>query len=657
MSALSSTASDWSDKACPAPDTFFHGFANIGQSPDELRAIFTTSMAIDFSQTAQQDAVQSYVGSMLGILIPPVAVGLLTFFCLLPCYISRCCAHRCCRLRSLKRRTVCVRVIYVILFLAMVTLVTLAIMSTVDTSVASQEAACVAASSLDVADAKLLSVASNFSVLVNNTDALLDGFDLALGNIKCLQDSSIDWVCLEVQEAQDQLQYLDAELGPDQYDALSQSLDQAAMACATYEAFLDLLSQLESLIDELVTVFTQSRDLFDLSARFVTQASTEIDSVATSLYEGIALFWPHVSVQAVWLGLGLFFGPLFFGTLALLAWAMMQRGASHPTRCCTIKNVGVQLTGVAWVMASCEAWFYLMAGAVLVCIVAMIVDFADVVEPVPSQFTESFNNTVICGVMPQDPFEDGLGAADVTDESVFCAVANVILTACWSGENYLDALLIAAGSNWTFGGLIEALEEWGDEIIAEPALGDVTVDVLADGVLGANSSLSSFDPSQGWNMSALRVIGQSIDTAASGVIEPDGCFSDLVTATLTLIPASLLVLLKSMVAWYTFGYCTWVHDLWTAMITSIRSVTVGPIMLGALGFIGIGVWLLLFIPAAISMQIIYGGVGTQPGCPARCRTAICCGANAGPRTNTGKPINYGGYGAPGFEIAGEKHYV
>ena len=43
-----------------------------------------------------QDAATVYVQNLLAPIVPPVACGALLLLCLLPLWISRCCAHRCC---------------------------------------------------------------------------------------------------------------------------------------------------------------------------------------------------------------------------------------------------------------------------------------------------------------------------------------------------------------------------------------------------------------------------------------------------------------------------------------------------------------------------------------------------------------------------------
>merc|ERR1712176_416064 len=36
-----------------------------------------------------------------------------------------------------------------------------------------------------------------------------------------------------------------------------------------------------------------------------------------------------------------------------------------------------------------------------------------------------------------------------------------------------------------------------------------------------------------------------------------------------------------------------------------------------------GIFAMMYVPAAIAMQIMYGDVGIEPGCPTRCRSLLC----------------------------------
>ena len=50
---------------------------------------------------------------------------------------------------------------------------------------------------------------------------------------------------------------------------------------------------------------------------------------------------------------------------------------------------------------------------------------------------------------------------------------------------------------------------------------------------------------------------------------------------------------------------------------------------GGFGFLLCAALLFLYMPSAIAVQIVHGGVGKQPGCPTFCRSVACCGAGHG----------------------------
>jgi len=76
--------------------------------------------------------------------------------------------------------------------------------------------------------------------------------------------------------------------------------------------------------------------------------------------------------------------------------------------------------------------------------------------------------------------------------------------------------------------------------------------------------------------------------------------------------------------------CTWVSTDVDAALDSLETVSATLYVAGGFGFLLCAALLFLYMPSAIAVQIVHGGVGKQPGCPTFCRSVACCGAGHGP---------------------------
>lgn len=83
----------------------------------------------------------------------------------------------------------------------------------------------------------------------------------------------------------------------------------------------------------------------------------------------------------------------------------------------------------------------------------------------------------------------------------------------------------------------------------------------------------------------------------------------------------------------SLAQCAWVADSMDALLNRLSSVSSTCYTLGAFGFLLCAVALCLYVPSAIAVQIVHGGVGYEPGCPQGCRSRMCCGASP-----TAKPL-------------------
>ena len=75
--------------------------------------------------------------------------------------------------------------------------------------------------------------------------------------------------------------------------------------------------------------------------------------------------------------------------------------------------------------------------------------------------------------------------------------------------------------------------------------------------------------------------------------------------------------------------CAWVSADVDAALDSLESLAATLYVAGGFGFLLCAALLFLYMPSAIAVQIVHGGVGKQPGCPTFCRSVACCGAGHG----------------------------
>ena len=75
--------------------------------------------------------------------------------------------------------------------------------------------------------------------------------------------------------------------------------------------------------------------------------------------------------------------------------------------------------------------------------------------------------------------------------------------------------------------------------------------------------------------------------------------------------------------------CAWVSADVDAALDSLESLSATLYVAGGFGFLLCAALLFLYMPSAIAVQIVHGGVGKQPGCPTFCRSVACCGAGHG----------------------------
>jgi len=362
------------------------------------------------------------------------------------------------------------------------------------------------------------------------------------------------------------------------------------------------------------------------------EAADMLDNTANRIYDTSEEIWPWATTWSVAIGFGIFAIPLLLVMTGIFAaWPCMAYGRDKESSCGR-NSWGVQYMGIAWVYGgSISAVVYLIMGAVVLVSCVVLTDSESMLNPIPPHFMETFNMTTWCGTVTEVIIRGGSGP--VSRQEV-CVMANVTLYSCWNKLNFLDEIFTAIGTMtleemmarigskknnsqandfenyWTVRQMTRTMDEAMDE--AESLVGN-TFDKLKSEMIGANAMTAQLENCYDGLRSSLRTL--SVETI-------DGVYD-----------AMYLV--------YMLGYCEWLKASWDVFTSDVGRIAYGPAVLAYGGMIACGLILAFFwVPIAVSMQIIWGGVGLEPGCPAKCRSKACCGTTGG-RTGT---RDLGGYG-------------
>lgn len=250
-----------------------------------------------------------------------------------------------------------------------------------------------------------------------------------------------------------------------------------------------------------------------------------------------------------------------------------------------------------------------------------------------------------------------------------CDLVSVALSACWTGAPLVDALLARLGLPWTLGTVhaqLDGLEAalWRAELAAgiNGSAFEAAADGLRAAVLDATPTDFGLDcpvEDEGYAewctasvlsaegaapagctlvcdcamaekvCSSVRESIRKLQVHVATVQEQVGILvrhSSAVDAGSAALGAELVGLLRAAVDTVEgSAQCGWLPDDTDQLIGAASGIASTTYVLSAFALLMAGVALCAYVPAAIAVQIVYGGVGYEPGCPAACRSRACCG--------------------------------
>mmetsp|Transcript_27163 Transcript_27163/g.63433 ORF Transcript_27163/g.63433 Transcript_27163/m.63433 type:complete len:375 (-) Transcript_27163:156-1280(-) len=337
----------------------------------------------------------------------------------------------------------------------------------------------------------------------------------------------------------------------------------------------------------------------------------------------------------------------------MLYYAMIRVLLQHRFRP-SWKGPAVQVIGVSWVFASFSSVWYILAGALVLFVSAGLYGVGGTFHYAGANFVEVFNNTRVC----EGPIPPAITAPlDFGDPGEVCYLLGVTTEACVNGENYARALLATLG----YEDVAESLAARMEEMQADVAQATKNINGKYAAVIDEMANLSdSFTPGEerlklqaagdglvaGCPAASATAVEALTDELIEGTLAARRhlhvmlvCLVDtkqLLVEMLSVYDKFLNIGIKALEAIDKYGRCPWFKTTWTTITVSLYNTADAPFIFAAVGLLMVGLLSMLYVPAAIAMQVLYGGVGKEPGCPSRCR-GRCCFAGARRRSShTGK---------------------
>ena len=322
---------------------------------------------------------------------------------------------------------------------------------------------------------------------------------------------------------------------------------------------------------------------------------------------------------------------------------------------------GIQCTGCGWVTLTLATPFTLLfTGAIFLFFTALLTDVGAVLQPGLAE-----PNATLAPILGADACTTSPLAIESANGTTLSLCA--VVAGCWSGnatvvESLLDQL--TAGSSFSItadeieaaieaSGATDALDSFDTRALEEAVapLIDTTGDAGSGDAVGAGAvhapcTLTPEDFGQDPNTDAGAYVAARLGAACAAataanasVLSPRGAHPPLLTCVDALaapldvsgiatgVAAAVAPLLTSL-------DCSWMPEAYEG--------TLGPLLWGssldglatlAAGLIAAGVLSLFLVGASIAMQVHWGQVYAQPGCPSCCR---CCCPGYGEKAPRGK---------------------
>ena len=600
-----------------------------------------------------QDAATVYVQNLLAPLVPPVACGALLLLCLLPLWISRCCAHRCCApgLGHQRRADKITSAGCCCLFaFGMLGAAAGGVLGAVQSTTGFKAALCEAHA---LADNQTDTLNSLGGALRDVATAATDSLGATASLLTAVQPitaafatgGSVGQSCTELSEAATAMQDLKTTL--DQNGASSATLDQVvaslvdgmndvcaldATVGADVAAIDAAIGEANSAVTSVQSVMLNALDSLEMT---IDEAKETVDDIGGGLETFMGEAWPYLSWAGIACGFAIFALSILVVLQAGVGSLCLWCDKRAVKRCCC-HGCGVQMVGCAWVGASMCGVLLFVLSAVFLLIALAIADVGYVAHGLaehPTKFLgqDFCNSTMAFSV--EVTADDG--SSTVVKDFGLCT----FLEECTASDEYsLWSALQPTGGDSISASLIDertaALDANRAELeaaSAEIAASKTAIDLAfadADGKTPEDFGMQNQPGREGQYAQAAEAISKTVNalgTTASTVLDLGVATTDSLSAAAQLA-STLPELSLSIDALVTSLSCSalGIKELVQGLIAPAHptgDVLVGLVSLAVSMFacaaVSIG-----FIFSAIAVQIRSGGVGTEAGCPKACR--CCC---------------------------------
>jgi hypothetical protein len=657
--------------------------SSAGKILDAITLVLSTDGILDGDISVVLPIAQELAMSYIGVTVPWIAFAVIVILCGLPLCIARCCAHKCCRpaldpdsdvLKTLptKRLKVTSVACLATLGLGAIVCAVIGLLAVMDIGPATMQPLCAIDGVMDKVGGVMGDAIAATSTINGSVATVATTFTDITSTLAMVKDK-VNTTCDAVDALVDAVQSLSDNGYP--VSALLAKANAAGAVCT------DLVSSVPTAIDTAEEQLSTYSSLVEMAASMVSAILTSMRSVESSIVDldgtfgnvAVSVFpsasdppssSPSINSLSSSMGLGLFIIPIMLIGASLLVAPLMVRSQGK-YRCCSFASCGVQMLGLAWVVGALFCVFYFLIGATVMGASVISNDIAVAVQTVPAQFRSTFDGTMLCGEMapagtpvafatafnlllnssyvstipsPRSPPPALPFAVPPTSPLLppgVCELIELALDTCWlgdgAGSTLINSILDALDFRYSLAGLegeISGLESKlaalnlddvgvnSTEISALIATVNSTVGELTTADLGLTCPGDAQCAAAQAALDDLKAKALLMAAEGTQLLSYFEYLAWLVDGLPALLVSTLQDALDSAV---DLTECGWVKIQADLVMASVRGISSTLYVFAFVGLILCSIFMCLFMPAAISMQIAHGGVGAVPGCPPGCR--------------------------------------
>ena len=574
-------------------------------------------------------AINEYASALAPFAVPLI-LGIV--FALIVCpilWIGRCCAHRCWSPRYGKASTRKQRSAlgcYLCLWVAVAIAIVLGSLAGVEIASEARRTACAIDGAIDSL-AGLVGNTSTSIASIDDTSALIStDVTLAVDQVASLttllaDGGTLSESCSAIRGAQASASAIDAIVAtvsgaqsPSSFTQVQSQLTSAESSACELSGFAGEMTAASTQLAS-ISASLGGND-FGSMRQSLTGVANDIDSLSTSFGDvAHPMLWDQFGPLMDLSGLLVLSVAVICLLLSLLG--ALCLGSRHKAgTCCTTNNIGVQAVGCSWVTASILVILYFLLSGVLLPASAVVADAVFVLQRLPQE-PESILPTSFCNR------SIGVGSVSMCD----------MLSCGGAGSSLADLALAQVGS-----GIGEAIfNEHAASIQSSRTIkGARLADVQAssDQLAGASTNLASLSASS-FNVpsgAAATAVDGELAFLVGNVTLASTAISSAI-APLTSLSTTLGSLhdhvssLSSAVADLIAGTPCTFSEMWDSILQPIRLMFEVGVSGLAFATCLTALLLAMWIVPSILLQIRYGDVGREPGCPRGLRCCCCVKAH------------------------------